>query len=151
MKSQERSSEMSLRSREPFIYKLSNSRQIKRCREVSSFKGFDKCSYRAGVQGKKNLDGSRICWGAAERTKSFSIDQPSYRQVSKSCRDCLKQFFKEEKNTNMNAIKHATQPRIQTTFWTLKIISQQKNVKHIDPKTHTHTHKTSLINFIFKK
>ena len=39
----------------------------------------------------------------------------------------------------MNAIKHATQPRIQTTFWTLKIISQQKNGKHIDPKTHTHT------------
>ena len=39
----------------------------------------------------------------------------------------------------MNAIKNATQPRIQTTFWTLKNISQQKNVKQFDPKTHTHT------------
>ena len=28
-----------------------------------------------------------------------------------------------------------------------------KNVKHIDPKTHTHTHthKTNLTNFIFQK
>ena len=34
MKSQERSSEMSLRSRGPFIYKLSNSRQIERCRAL---------------------------------------------------------------------------------------------------------------------
>ena len=34
----------------------------------------------------------------------------------------------------MNAIKHATQPKIQTTFWTLN----KKNVKHLDPKcTHT--------------
>jgi len=27
-----------------------------------------------------------------------------------------KKFFKEEKNTDMNATKHATQPKIQTTF-----------------------------------
>ena len=26
-----------------------------------------------------------------------------------------------------------------------------KNDKHFDPKTHTHTHKTSLTNFIFQK
>ena len=109
--SQERSSEMSLRSREPFIYKLNNSRQIKRCREVSSFKGFDKCSYRAGVQGKKNLDGSRIYWGAVERTKCFSIDQPSYREVSRSCWDCLKTVFqrrekhKHECNQTCNSTK----------------------------------------------
>ena len=37
----------------------------------------------------------------------------------------------------MNAIKHATQPVIQTIFWSLKNIFQQKNVKHFDPKTHT--------------
>ena len=47
----------------------------------------------------------------------------------------------------MNAIKHATQPMIQTEFWTLKIISQQK-YKHFDPKTLT---KQSLANFIFQK
>ena len=41
----------------------------------------------------------------------------------------------------MNAIKHATQLKIQITFQALKNISQQENVKHLDPKhTHTHTH-----------
>ena len=34
MNSQERLSEMSLRSREPFIYKLRNSQQIERCRAL---------------------------------------------------------------------------------------------------------------------
>ena len=38
----------------------------------------------------------------------------------------------------MNAIKHDTQPKIQTAFWPLKNFSQQKNVKHKDPKTYTH-------------
>ena len=33
-----------------------------------------------------------------------------------SYRKAQKQFFKEEKNTKMNAIKQATQPKIQTTF-----------------------------------
>ena len=50
----------------------------------------------------------------------------------------------------MNAIKHATQPMIQTAFWTLKIVSQPK--KAHDPKNkHAHTHTTSLTNFIFQK
>ena len=38
----------------------------------------------------------------------------------------------------MNAIKHATQPKIQTTFWTFKNISQLKFFKYMDPKN-THT------------
>ena len=50
----------------------------------------------------------------------------------------------------MNAIKQATQPKIQTIFLAFKYISQQQNVKHLDPK-HTHTHKTSLTNFVFQK
>ena len=51
----------------------------------------------------------------------------------------------------MNAIKKATQPKIQPIFQALKNISQQKKIKHLDPKhTHTHTHK-SLTNFIFQK
>ena len=57
-------------------------------------------------------------WNAC---KGISIDQ----EVSRRCRDCLKTVFQEMKNTDMNAIKHATQPRIQTSFWTLKNISQQ--------------------------
>ena len=42
--------------------------------------------------------------------------QPSCREILRSCREVQKQFFKEEKNTEINAIKHATQPKIQTTF-----------------------------------
>ena len=65
----------------------------------------------------------------------------SIHQVSRSCRDCdmkklkeldrqqgiekvssqlLKAVFQEEKNTNMNAIKYATQPMIQITYKYLK-------------------------------
>ena len=39
----------------------------------------------------------------------------------------------------MNAIKHATQPKIQTTFKLPKSSLNKKNVKHLDPK-HIHTH-----------
>ena len=83
MRSQERSSEMSLRSLEPFIYKLINSQQIERCQEVSSFKEFDRCNYQAGVQGKKKLDGSKRYRRTIEGVGTFSIDPPSYREVSR--------------------------------------------------------------------
>ena len=36
--------------------------------DLSSFKGFDRSIYRACVQGKRKLDGSRICRGAIEGT-----------------------------------------------------------------------------------
>ena len=39
----------------------------------------------------------------------------------------------------MNAIKHATQPEIQTTFEAFKIISQQEKCQAYRSKTHTHT------------
>ena len=76
------------------------------------------------------------CRGAIEGTKSFSIDPPAVER----CRDCdnkqlkssidklgiercqgvieiaIKIVFQERKNTDMNAIKHATQPKIQTSF-----------------------------------
>ena len=78
--------------------------------------------------------------GAIEDPKSLSINPPSYREfveiairnnlrarqivrcqrgveeVSRRCRDWLKIVFQEGKNTDMNAIKHAPQPRIQSTF-----------------------------------
>ena len=50
-----------------------------------------------------------------KQLKSFD-KQPRCREVSRSCRDCLKTVFQEEKNTDMNAIKNAIQPMIQTTF-----------------------------------
>ena len=45
----------------------------------------------------------------------------------------------------MSAIKHATQPKIQTTLYALSL--NKKNVKHLDPKhTHTHTHTLNKSN-----
>ena len=43
----------------------------------------------------------------------------------------------------MSAIKHATQPKIQTTLYALSL--NKKNVKHLDPK-HTHTHTLNKSN-----
>ena len=49
----------------------------------------------------------------------------------------------------MNAIKHATQPKIQTIFWELpKSSLNKKNVKHLDPK---HTLNKSNQFYIPKK
>ena len=48
------------------------------------------------------------------------------RQISKyrgGVDQAFKINFREEKNTDMNAIKHATQPMIQTPYKPLKIIS----------------------------
>ena len=51
----------------------------------------------------------------------------------------FKTVFQEEKNTDMNAIKYATQPMIQITYYALKNISQQRFLKHMDLKN-TRTH-----------
>ena len=45
-----------------------------------------------------------------------SIDKPGIERCRGTVEIALKIVFKEEKNTDMNAIKHATQPKIQTTF-----------------------------------
>ena len=45
----------------------------------------------------------------------------------------------------MNAIKHATQHRSKQHFKLSKASLNKKIVKHLDPKTHTHTH--TLNNF----
>ena len=37
------------------------------------------------------------------------------RQIAR-CRDSLKLVFQERENTDMNVIRHATQPKIQTIF-----------------------------------
>ena len=50
----------------------------------------------------------------------------------------FKTVFREEKNTNMNAIQHTTQPMIQSTQKSLRIVSQSKNFEHKDlGNTHT--------------
>ena len=107
---------------------------------------------------KNFLDGSRSCWAVIETNsqkprwieititaiekgslKSL-IDSLAIKRYWEVVEIAQKQFFKEEKNTNKNAIKHATQPRIQTTFWILKIIFQQEKCQAFSSKTHTHTH-----------
>ena len=45
-----------------------------------------------------------------------SIDSLTVESYREAFEIAHKHFFKEEKNTDMNAIKHATQPKIQTTF-----------------------------------
>ena len=74
--------------------------------------------------------------GVKKLTRMQTYSQ-SIHQVSRSCRDCdkkklkklnrqqgieevssqlLKTVFRNEKNTDMNAIQHATQPMIQSTY-----------------------------------
>ena len=48
--------------------------------------------------------------------REMTIKELDGQLAIESCRDVQKQFFKEEKNTDMNAIKHATQPKIQSAF-----------------------------------
>ena len=71
-----------IRNRERPLYNpsviLDRSRGVE---DLSTFKGFDRSIYQACVQGKRNLDGSRIFRGAIERTKTFSIDPPNYQEV----------------------------------------------------------------------
>ena len=45
-----------------------------------------------------------------------SIDSLAIERYREAVEIAKKMFFKEQKNTNMNAIKHATQPKIQPTF-----------------------------------
>ena len=45
-----------------------------------------------------------------------SIDSLAVERYREAVEIAQKHFFKEEKNTDMNAIKHAIQPKIQTTF-----------------------------------
>ena len=44
------------------------------------------------------------------------IDSLAVERYQEAVKIAQKRFFKEEKNTNINAIKHATQLKIQTTF-----------------------------------
>ena len=64
---------------------------------------------------KTSMD--RNCDNNCRERKIKRLDrQPSCRKVSSSYRDCLKTVFQEEKNIDINAVKHATQPKIQTKF-----------------------------------
>ena len=51
-----------------------------------------------------------------KRSWRVSIDSLSVESYRETIEIALKKFFKEEKNTDMNAIKYATQPKIQIAF-----------------------------------
>ena len=73
-----------IRNRECPLYSssvnLDRSRGVK---DLSSFKGFNRSIYRACVRGKRKLDGSRICRGAIKGIETFSINPPSYQELSR--------------------------------------------------------------------
>ena len=62
---------------------------------------------------EQKFDQSTRCREAIEEAGTFSIDPPGIEEVSRLLKNS---FFKKGKNTYINAIKHATQPRIQSTF-----------------------------------
>ena len=85
---------------------------------------------------EQKLDRSTRCWKAIEEIGAFSINPPGIEELSglryeKACEarqiarcrggieevssHFLKPVFREEKNTDMNAIQHTTQPMIQST------------------------------------
>ena len=87
----------------------------KRCPQLKDFNGSRQLSSIQKVsRWIKQLSRSyREC----DKKQMKGLDrQPSYQEVSSSYRDCLKTVFQEEKNIYINAIKHATQPNIQTAF-----------------------------------
>ena len=66
-------------------------------------------NYRA----EANLDGSNSYRASIEQTESFLMDQESVKKLS-SLKKTV--FQREKKHTKKNAIKQATQPKIQTIY-----------------------------------
>ena len=97
-------------------------------------------SYRGG---RSFLDRSTKYRGAVEKAIRHSWRILTDSKVSRRFRGGVEPLFKTSfsrvKNTDMNAIQHATQPMIQSTQQSLKIISQKKNLSTWISKTHTHT------------
>ena len=76
-----------------------------------------------------------------------SIDSLAIERYREAVKIAQKQFFKEEKNTYMNAIKHTKDPN--------NILSSQKHFstgkcQAFRFKTHTHTHNKSNQFYISK-
>ena len=77
-----------------------------------------------------------------------SIDSYLLRSVEKLS-SLIKQFSKKRKTQKWMQSSMLINQRSKQHFKLSKSFHNKKNVKHIDPE-HTHTHKTSLTNFIFK-
>ena len=140
--SRERSKKMIGGSHEEIIQALSKARQMQVSRgiETAIEEGIeemvvDKYRYRGGVeeQSIKCKNRSSIYPPAVEKLSRRQELSRSIHQVSRSCRiaqqtasyrrgvekvssQFFKTVFREVKNTDMNAIQHATQPMIQSTY-----------------------------------
>ena len=144
--SRERSKKMIGGSHEEIIQALSKARQMQVSRgiETAIEKGIEEMvvnryRYQGGVkeQSIKCKNRSSIYPPAIEKLSRRQELSRSIHQVSRSCRDSnmkklkelnrqlaieevssqlFKIVFREVKNTNMNAIQHATQPMIQSTY-----------------------------------
>ena len=94
---------------------------IKRCLGVHSKAGL---MDRGGIEElSRRQEISRLIHLAIERCQDYnkkSIENlyksARYRCVEEVSRLLKNSFSRREKNIDMNAIKHATQPRIQTSF-----------------------------------
>ena len=147
------------------IQATSKSRQMKvsryLLRQVSRIwssiaKVLRKLSSNKELDSKQKLDQSNRCRGAIEDAGAFSIDPLAIEEMSRlhlrkmlekldiqqGIKEVLSQLFKtvfrDVKSTDMNAIQHTTQPMIQSTQKSLKIVSQFKNFEHKEfQNTHT--------------
>ena len=90
---------------------------------------------------------SRRCWVAFKKNAWEAQQIARYRG---GVEPAFQNSFSRCESTDMYAIQHTTQPMIQSTQKSLKIVSQFKNFEHKDLQN-THTHTTSLTNFIFQK
>ena len=114
---------------EQAVEKLSSKQKVSRWNEVA-------------------IEGYREC----DKKQPKGLDRwPSYWEVSNSCQDCLKSVFQEEKNIDMNAIKHAIHQWSKQHF---KLSNSSLNKKIMlstwIQKIHTHTLNTSNQFYISK-
>ena len=83
---------------------------------------------------------SRTYWECDKKQLKWLDRKPNCREVSRSCRDCLKRVFQEEKNTDMNTIKHTNNQRFKQHFKLSKLsLNKKKLLSTWIQNTHTHT------------
>ena len=150
------------------------------CRGRCRGSGLRQLKYREGIEQQrvKFKNRSSIDPAGVDELSRMQELSRSIHQVSRRCRDCIKNnawearqiaryrggvkevssqlfktVFRTEKDTDINAIQYTTQPMIQSTQKSLKLVFQSKKIlsTRISKHTHTHTHTISLTNFIFQK
>ena len=97
---------------------------------------------RSYQRGRSFLDCSTRYGGGVEIMLRIRLQKLDRQQgIEEVSSQLFKTVFREEKNTNMNAIQHTTQPKIQSTQKNLS--KQFLNLKIFEHKdlqnTHTHT------------